>query len=345
LDRDSSHGITREELDCEEFREAIKQVLVPDAGTGSWGSSQYARHETNTKEAVNYCLRKADFNSDFSLSFVEFKSFLMVLRSKQDAAHTANLIFAMFDLDGDKRISQSEFREIYRYYLGHHPTLEDFVSEWRRLDAGGNDEVTRDEYIRWLQTSKNPIFKQHAPPVRGFSSDAVSSMSTLSKRSSRMPDPAVSKTTSDRSLLGLAESHMNKTSPFVKARWNQNFNTVKNMNHEMPALQRAYFSRPQSTVELDRYFTLHRGFSSNLERLKTTPELRRHKGILTTDSAPSLMPGRDVPGGNMRHPISGRTVKWNDHWQEPKSMKKKCLPVTLLFQCPGKPPPGFGEDD
>jgi hypothetical protein len=257
---------------------------------------------------------------------------LLVLRSKQGASYTADLIFALFDLDCDGRISQTEFREVYRFYLGHHPTTDEFMTEWQRLDVGGFDEVTREEYTRWLQTSANPIFRQHAPTVRGFSTDSLHSLSKIGGRSSNS-EAGGSKALS-RTLPGLDE--MTRTGPF-RARWNQNFNTKKNANHEVPSQLRMMFSRAQSATELSRYFELHRGFSKNAERLLTHKE-PRHKGILSQESAPSLIPERDVPGGTMRHPISGRPMLWNDHWQEPVGMKKKCLPVTLLFQCPGKPP-------
>jgi len=179
-----------------------------------------------------------------------------------------------------------------------------------------------------------------------FSGDSLSTLHSFEKKSKK----SISDThcSASQSLLGLTEKQMNQASPEIRARWNQNFNTIKNMNHEMPSQQRSFFSRPQSLPELDRYFELHRGFVTNLDRLKTTPDLRRHKGVLSTDSVPDFMPNRPVPGGTMRNPMSGRPVKWNDHWQEPKSMKKKCLPVTLLFQCPGPPPPDMfsrGEDE
>lgn len=333
MDRDKSGTITREELDCEEFRDVLRQVIAPNAlatttnsGVEKSGNAGYTRVQQNVEQAVDFCLRKADFNHDMSLTFQEFKSFLMVLRSKQDATQTANLIFALFDLDGDARISQTEFREIYRYYLGHHPPIEDFIAEWRRLDARGNDEVTREDYIRWLQTSKNPIFKQHAPPIRGFSTDSASTLKTLESKKT------YDKKKSSSSIVAKAlEDSQYKRAPPQRPRWNQNFNTEKNGNHEMPAIQRTYFSRPQSLPELSRYYNLHRGFETNSDRLRNTCDVRRHKGILSTDGVPSMIRERDVPGGTMRHPLSGRVVPWTDHWIEPKSMKKKVAPVTLLF--------------
>jgi Ca2+-binding EF-hand superfamily protein len=334
MDRDDSGTITRKELDCEEFRDVLRYVITPHVASLGTGGAVYARVTQNIEQAMDFCLRKADFNNDKSLSFEEFKAFLVVLRSKHDAAYTANLIFALFDLDSDSRINQAEFREVYRYYLGHHPTANEFAAEWARLDAGGHDEVTRDEYTRWLQTSANPIFQVHAPMVRGFSQNSLGTLSNIGDKSLGS-GADVTKAGPSRTLPGLNE--LDKSGPF-RARWNQNFNTKKNGNHELPGGQREMFSRAQSLPELGRYYELHRGFAQNSVRFKTQPELRRHKAVLSTESIPSMTPSRDVSGGTMRHPLSGRTMKWNDHWQEPAGMKKRPLPVTLLFQCPGKAP-------
>jgi len=164
MDRDSSGSITRQELDCEEFRAIMRAAIVPGTG-GSMGGVAYARAEMAMDRACQYCLRKADINRDNSLSFGEFKSFLFLLRQDREAKHTADLIFALFDVDQDNMIDESEFREIYRFYLGHNPTEEQFQEEWGRLDASSKFRVTRAEYTRWLQTSPNPVFRQHGPPL------------------------------------------------------------------------------------------------------------------------------------------------------------------------------------
>jgi len=348
MDRDNSGTITRNELDCEELRDVLREVIAPFSGQKGVGGPSYARTQQNTEQAIDFCLRKADFNHDTSLSFTEFKSFLVTLRSKQGASHTADLIYALFDLDGDGRVNQAEFREIYRYYLGHHPTKEEFETEWRRLDAEGHDEVTREEYIRWLQGSANPIFKQHAPALRGFSSESLSAAAKIGgPRDTRESTP--SSKAQGRTLPGLERVDKMNTTTGFRPRWNQNFNTRKTSNYEMPSGQRVYFSRPQSLPELERYYDVHRGFQKNKDRMNSVPELRRYKGILSTDSGPSISPERDLPGGTMRNPISGRLVKWNDHWQEPNAVKKRPPPLTLLFQCPGRPPPfllhGTKEED
>jgi len=249
----------------------------------------------------------------------------------KDYAHTAELIFAMFDLDCDCRISQNEFREIYRYYVGHHPTADEFIAEWRKLDSEGNNLVTREQYIKWLSTNANPAFRQHTRPLRGMSRESLTSISPTNFASG-------GSSASRERLPGLKALNKSENVTY-RPRWNQNFNTKANSNHEMPANRREYFSRQQSLPELTRYFETKRGFGSQLERMQTVTDLRRYKGTpLSTDTKPDMIPERAVPGGTVRSPFSGNVDLWNDHWQEPASMKKKALPVTLLFRCPGKVP-------
>jgi len=163
LDRNLSNSITREELDCEEFRSVVKAVLAPNTGA-CMGGPRYARAQMNMDQAVSFCLRKADLNANGSLSFDEFKAFMVVLRQPHLARFTANLIFALFDLNGDKRIDENEFREVYRFYLGRIPTEAQFKEEWNRLDDSATGFVTLEDYVEWLRTSPNPVFHQHAIP-------------------------------------------------------------------------------------------------------------------------------------------------------------------------------------
>merc|ERR1712183_827376 len=122
--------------------------------------------------------------------------------------HTADMIFSLFDLDGDMKISQAEFREIYRFYLGHIPREDEFQREWARLDLRGEQKVTRAGYILWLQTSVNPVFKQHAPQEQ------------------LEPDSVVEK------LPGL---HRKATQNMrMRPKWNQRFNAGVSMNNHCP---------------------------------------------------------------------------------------------------------------
>jgi len=172
MDRNATGTITRDELDCEEFRTIVRNALA--TGRGNTGGVSYERVQQNTQQAISFCLRKADLNHDGSLGFEEFESFLLYLRQDHHAAHTAHLIFALFDLDGDMHLDEREFREIYRFYLGHNPHEEDFQEEWARLDLVGQEFVMLDEYTKWLRTSTNPIFLQHAPEESRASSSQPS---------------------------------------------------------------------------------------------------------------------------------------------------------------------------
>ena len=55
------------------------------------------------------------------------------LREPRLARHSANLVFALFDLDGNHFISRSEFQELYRFLLGRTPSNNQFEEEWDRL--------------------------------------------------------------------------------------------------------------------------------------------------------------------------------------------------------------------
>jgi len=308
MDRDASDSITRQELDCEDFYNVIHSVLAPKGNAGTGGVT-YARARHNASQALDFCLRKADCNHDNSLSFNEFKAFLACLRNRQDAQYTANLIFALFDLDADQTIDEEEFREIYRYFLGHHPLAAEFQAEWERLDWEGRGRVSRDDYVRWLQTSQNPVFKQHAPPIQ--SGDDTTML------------------TKSPSLPGVRTAEGRQSD---RPRWNQYFNTKANINTVMPSRRRNYFSRPQSLPELTRFYQTRRGFADHRKAL-TQPEPR---SIRVLDSEVGL-PERHLPGGRMRGPKREKVV-WNDHWQEPESLKQKYQPGTLLLRTPGHPP-------
>jgi len=162
MDRDNSGAISRQELDCEEFRSVLRKALAPNTGS-CMGGPRYARAQMNMDQAVYFFMRKADINDDNSISFPEFKSMMRILRQAHGELHTADMIFALFDLDTDGYIDQDEFREIYRFFLGHDPTLTEFMVEWQRLDSEGAGKVSRNRYIDWLKASQNPVFRWHSP--------------------------------------------------------------------------------------------------------------------------------------------------------------------------------------
>jgi len=322
MDRDGNQFVTRSELDSEEFRSIIRSVLTPKIG--AMGGVEYMRSELNMSQAIHYCLRKADLNGDHALSYLEFRSFLRVLRHEDLGKSTAHLIFALFDLDQDGHIDESEFREVFRFYLGHKPTEEQFQKEWAKLDARGEQHVNLTQYIRWLQTSKNPIFRQHAPE----------------------PEPEVNEASSPDTRKYLPRMTFSKGQP--RPKWNQRFNAGVNKNDRCPQGQRSYFSKTQSLPELQRFYESRRGFHRMAERL-TRPEVKPKVAVLSNEKNGEIYMARSEPGsrdGCMRHPITGRVELWEDHWQTPKCIAQFYQPGTIALRCPGDPPRWmYGEED
>lgn len=164
IDRDGSGFVTRQELDCEEFRTILRKVLTPDVpGSVNMGGARYARVQMHTDQVIQFCLRKADLNSDGSISFEEFRAFTYALRKGGGELHSADMIFALFDLDSDNTINEMEFKEIYCFFLGHIPNEEDFQAEWKRLDCQGDGFVERHRFLEWMEKCENPIFRSHRP--------------------------------------------------------------------------------------------------------------------------------------------------------------------------------------
>ena len=52
------------------------------------------------------------------------------------------------------------FREVFRFYLGHKPTEEQFQKEWAKLDASGDGRV---DVAKWAaqETARNPTFSHY----------------------------------------------------------------------------------------------------------------------------------------------------------------------------------------
>lgn len=160
MDRDMSDTITSAELACEEFELALHSILAPDT-VGS-GVVDYGRSSKNAEQAICFCLRNADKNADEAMSFAEFETYLCALRNEK---HKVNLVFTMFDLDNDGRLSRAEFHEVYRYFNGRNPTEVDFERDWSELDAGGSQYADRQQFAKWMNSTQTPIFKQDAPSV------------------------------------------------------------------------------------------------------------------------------------------------------------------------------------
>ena len=178
------------------------------------------------------------------------------LREPRMARYSANLAFALFDLDGNHFVSRDEFQELYAFLLGHLPTLEDFEKEWDRLvqlnpltsPGAAGEFADQRSYIRWLQSSENPVIRQQAPECQAHSAA-----------------PKATIPTSPTSSSGI---ELTQTRP----RWNQRFNCGVNPGHvndSRPAGLREYFSRQQSVPELKRFWEAHYGstFKRHLEAI------------------------------------------------------------------------------
>jgi len=328
MDRDGNGFINRAELDREEFRGIIRSVLAPEMGA-VMGGVEYMRSELNMSQAINYCLRKADLNRDNVLSFAEFNSFLRVLKNQDLGKSTAHLIFALFDLDQDTFIDELEFREVFRFFLGHKPTEEQFQNEWAKLDRCGEQKVDLAKYIEWLQTSTNPIFHQHAPPAPPIRAPDEGVVADDGRYLPRLKPPADTK---------------------IRPKWNQRFNAGVNRNEKCPQGQRSYFSKAQSLPELKRFYETRRGFRS-MASLMQLPEVRPKPAVLSNERTGDICLPRSVPGtrdGWMRNHITGRQELWTDHWQAPKCIQQFYQPGTVQLRCPGEPPRWMferGEDD
>jgi len=335
MDRDHSGSISSDELNCDEFQDVLRSILAPhSAAAGS--SPTYARSQQNIRQAIDFCVRKADYNNDGSLSFEEFKSLLRVLRNENLASHRANLIFALFDLDGDQSLDQEEFREIYRYYLGHHPPAHEFDAEWSILNADGTGSITHEQYIRWLQRSSNAVFKQHAPPVEKEESADLPREVHLARQ---VADESRRKKTLRCPAPGLLPQLRSRSASAWRPSWNEKFNAkdMSNLNAVVPRRMKTYFSSPKSVTELARFYSRHQGFEQHRLRLARPEPLRRQE-VLSTDSMPQILPERHVSGGTMYNSC-GEKAAWIDEWQTPRSLgRSKSQPGSLLLRCPGEPP-------
>jgi len=313
MDRDDSQTLTRAELDCEEFLSVIKSVLNPNMDN-STGGALYSRAAMNIEQAINFCLRKADSNHNNRINFDEFKSFLWYLRQTHQPRNSANLIFALFDQNSNDVIEELEFREIYRFFAGRNPTECEFQDEWARLDIFAAGEVTRLQFIKWLESTPNPIFDR-------FSKGNVSS------EASRGSDEEIKK-----------KMRRSLSSGKPRPRWNQRFCTA-NPNTELPSERRTYFMRPHSLPQLLRHFDRHQKLRA-LGAHFAEPEPRRKSPILCPDCPPAL-PYRHEPGGYMRNRAGERTL-WDDNWTVVP--RQRIRPVTLDFGSLG-PPPKLGHRD
>lgn len=331
MDRDHSGSITVKEMDCEEFHTAIKLAIAPQSEDGgSTGGAVYGRSELNIKEAIQFCLSKADINRDGDLSFREFRSLVKTMRDPALAQYSANLAFALFDLDTSLSIDKREFRELYRFFLKRNPTEVEFQEEWSRLARSGQDRVTRNEYIFWLQTSPNPAFRQHAPPRV----DRSSIVAEMGVRVGQTPKAGQEKGGAPLLPSPKASKAADRVVHRHKPKWNKRFNAGVNPGHindVRPMGQREYFSRAQSVPELRRFYTTYPGtFRENTETLdrgdtevQGDGSLLYPKCLSTEGGTPLMLPERHGPLGSMKCHRTGRTEFWDDSWMPPLRQRSR----------------------
>jgi hypothetical protein len=346
-----------DELNCDEIEDVIKSVLAPNS-VGK-GVATYGRAEIRCGELLRHIMESADVNGDNQLSFEEFEAFLRALRKKRSAREDAKIMFTMFDLDNSNAICKDELREIYRFFLGRNPRFNELEEQWRRLDMFGNDHVTREDFVKWLETTADPVFRQHAPPVLeeeveeglppessnsndgllagssvlsvGLSSARLSKMSKTSTKLSYRPAPGLLPEVGSRSM-----SHGSIP------QWNERFNTKDpskiNLTFRGNPCMKTFFSRPQSLPELSDFYDRHQGFEKHRRRLHK-PSEPEAVPVLSTDTRRGRqlpLHDRHTPGGRMRNSL-GDVVPWREN--TPRALIKPVWePGSLLLRCPGKPP-------
>lgn len=335
INRDHDGEISKDELNCDEFQGVLRAILAPN--TVGKTVATYGRSEINLQQALDYCLRKADRNNDGVLSFKELEAFLRFLRNETGPEHIADVIFALFDLDNDSKISNNEFRGVYRFYLGHDPTIPDVQEAWSRLDPDGSGFTTKKDFASWLQKDAKPVFRQHAVPVVGSPTPSSSGASVSPKRRNKS-SPAI-----HRPAPGMLPRRAGKKPNFDNVpEWNQRFNVV-DQSHQNIAMRgnkrmKSYFMREQSLPELCRFYSTHQGFGDHRRRLlDPDPELLRPNAWPPRRTQP---PGasRHSPGGSMRSYSTGEVVPWAEN--TPRALIRPVwAPGSLLLRQPGAPTP------
>lgn len=291
LDRDQSGTLTRQELDTEPFHNLLRAAVAPISGTHTGGAS-YARTAMNMKEAISMCMRKADHSEGSVLRFEEFRSLVRTLRNPYGSKHLSDLAFSLFDIDGSDLLDSHEFHELLRFYLGKHPTSDMFMAEWKRASGGLQQTITKQQYVRWLQTSTDRAFRQHAPGVRD------------------MPP------TPDSFQLERA-----------KPKWNRHF--ASQSKGARPQGKRDYFMRPQSLDELSIFYKqFEEGFErhkADLAKPRPTPaRCALFPRILSTEGGtPMMLPERHNPGGTSRDHDTGLMQAWEDNWVPPLRLRHR----------------------
>lgn len=260
IDRDGSGDISCQELNCEEFIALVKKLLMPSAeGTGG---AQHSRSELNTRQALQFCMRKADVNGDGKLSVQELEAFLWVMRRPTSCSTLSHLAFALFDLDCNLLISKEEFRGLLRVFLGHSPTLVLLEKHWSSMTPIGEEQATEQQFIKWIRKAENDAFSQFRPAAE----DAEPGLLSLGRSQDLYERNARSSVFSTSSLRMAPQ----RSSMATRPKWNKKLGTGPNPGHyndKMPLGERRYFSKAQSLPELKAFWEAYpETFSAQLRR-------------------------------------------------------------------------------
>lgn len=252
--------------------------------------------------------------------------------------------FCLFDLNASRSLDLSEFREVFRFFLGHKPTEAELVEEcgcrlaestssaqeWTRLisqDTVGSDAVSFQQYLSWLKESDNPVFHQYDASDDTPVSSPVGSPAVPSRA---VPSPVRGRGAKARPTSMLSASASRE---LLRARpkWNPRFNDGPNMNEKKMQHDRRYFSRPQTEKELLRFYNTFSGFEKQYTALHMpAPEQRlvtTCPRVLSSEHEDVLLSHiRHSPGGEMRSRSAGTVVRWDDHWPIPKCLKERRSP-------------------
>ncbi|CAE7479696.1 unnamed protein product [Symbiodinium necroappetens] len=330
MDRDRSGTITREELMCDEFQEILKVLChKPLEATRPfrivlWGESNaaYGRSEINVPQAVDFCMRKAAQNASGELSFEEFSSFLRVssldlkvLRRAGASSRKADLIFALFDLDQSGFLDKEEFLEVYRYFLGHRPTVDKFEEEWVPVSGcivSFKLDIVHHKYDECYVPSSEAILDEKVEGAAHASGEALLWLAYRAPHTgsgpfhAHRPLVAVSKASKAlepfhhcdavapadvgaSALLALPRSQWRPlwlqphlynlvvTVQRIDAR-NERWNCQDNslLNKVLMPRQKHMFSRVQSETELRRFYARHPRWDAQYEKLDMPEPVRFH---------------------------------------------------------------------
>merc|ERR1712232_444340 len=103
----------------------------------------------------------ADKDNNGILDFEEFERFWRIIRSER---HIPDFLFSMFDLDQSGALGRDELMEVYRYFLCHRPTVNEFERCWDEIVPRNKDRSTyvipRDRFAKWFTSTKIPCFNQ-----------------------------------------------------------------------------------------------------------------------------------------------------------------------------------------